>query len=136
LCLGDYGEAVFVDGSKTEVQKAMAEFGFNTHVSDMISMNRSVPDVRMPECKYWNYPTDLPTASVVIAFHNEGWSPLLRTVHSVLLRTPSHLLKEVILVDDFSSKGLYLRSVFELFVVFRAFKGKVGQVCEAVQRQS
>lgn len=71
-CPGDYGEAVFVDGSKSEVQKAMSEFGFNTFVSDMISMNRSVPDVRMPECRYWNYPTDLPTASVVIAFHNEG----------------------------------------------------------------
>jgi polypeptide N-acetylgalactosaminyltransferase len=56
-------------------------------------------------CKYWHYPEDLPTASVVIAFHNEGWSPLLRTVHSVLLRSPQYLLKEVILVDDYSDKG-------------------------------
>ena len=74
-------------------------------MSDKIAMNRIVPDVRMEECKWWHYPEDLPTASVIIAFHNEGWSPLLRTVHSVLLRSPSHLLKEVILVDDFSNKG-------------------------------
>lgn len=62
-------------------------------------------------CKYWYYPEDLPTASVIIAFHNEGWSPLLRTVHSVLLRSPEYLLKDVILVDDYSDKRMYLLSL-------------------------
>lgn len=44
----------------------------------------------------------LPKATVIICFHNEAWSTLLRTVHSVLDRTPFEILEEVILVDDFS----------------------------------
>ena len=94
------------DLNSPEVRKANSEYGFNTVASDKASLNRSIPDVRMDECKYWHYPEDLPTASVVIAFHNEGWSPLMRTVHSVLLRSPAHLLKEIILVDDASQKGI------------------------------
>lgn len=46
----------------------------------------------------------MPTVSVIVPFHNEHWTTLLRTATSVVNRSPPHLLKEVILVDDFSSK--------------------------------
>ncbi|XP_018325840.2 putative polypeptide N-acetylgalactosaminyltransferase 9 isoform X2 [Agrilus planipennis] len=76
---------------------------FNQYVSDMISVHRSVPDIRGEWCKEPNrYLKNLPRTSVIICFHNEAWSVLLRTVHSVLDRSPSHLLEEIILVDDFS----------------------------------
>jgi len=51
-------------------------------------------------CQGRKYPTDLPTASVVFIFKNERWSAVLRSVYSVINRSPRHLLKEVILVDD------------------------------------
>ena len=53
-------------------------------------------------CKYWNYPTvrQLPTASVILVFFDEGWSVLLRTVHSVINTSPKELLKDIILIDD------------------------------------
>ncbi|KHJ82260.1 hypothetical protein OESDEN_18048 [Oesophagostomum dentatum] len=106
--LGERGEPVIISDAEgiRESKKAEQEFGFNTYVSDMISLNRTIPDIRMEECKHWNYPETLPTVSVVIVFHNEGWTPLLRTVHSVLLRSPPKLIKEIVMVDDYSDKGL------------------------------
>ncbi|KAF0314742.1 N-acetylgalactosaminyltransferase 7 [Amphibalanus amphitrite] len=80
------------------------EYGMNMAVSDEISLDRSVPDTRDPECKHWDYPEDLPSTSVIIVFHNEGWSTLMRTVHSVVNGSPAKLLHEIILVDDFSDK--------------------------------
>lgn len=58
-------------------------------------------------CKYWHYDDNLLTSSVVIVFHNEGWSTLMRTVHSVIKRTPRKYLAEIVLIDDFSNKGIF-----------------------------
>ena len=75
---------------------------FNLRVSDSIPLDRELRDMRHPQCLDIAYPDDLPVASVVFVFYNEPMTPLFRSVHSVLNRTPPHLLHEIVLVDDFS----------------------------------
>uniref|UniRef100_A0ABK0LBN6 Polypeptide N-acetylgalactosaminyltransferase n=1 Tax=Rattus norvegicus TaxID=10116 RepID=A0ABK0LBN6_RAT len=86
------------------VDQAYRENGFNIYVSDKISLNRSLPDIRHPNCNSKLYLETLPNTSIIIPFHNEGWSSLLRTVHSVLNRSPPELVAEIVLVDDFSDR--------------------------------
>ena len=64
--------------------------------------------------------SELPDASIIIIFYNEAWSTLLRTVHSVLNRTPPSLLTEIILVDDYSNKGEILKCMFNFGVEMKA----------------
>ncbi len=61
------------------------------------------------------YSESLPSASVVICFHDEAWSTLLRTVHSVLNTAPKQYLKEVLLVDDLSQHGESIHPSIHLF---------------------
>ncbi|XP_053174008.1 polypeptide N-acetylgalactosaminyltransferase 6-like [Scomber japonicus] len=79
---------------------------FNQFASDHISVHRDLgKDTRHPDCleqKFCHCP-GLPTTSVIIVFHNEAWSTLLRTVYSVLHTAPAALLTEILLVDDAST---------------------------------
>ncbi|KAJ8731538.1 hypothetical protein PYW07_004702 [Mythimna separata] len=106
---GELGKPVILpktgisDDAKQAVSEGWKKNAFNQYVSDLISVRRKLPDPRDEWCKVpGRYLEDLPQTSVVICFHNEAWSVLLRTVHSVLDRSPAHLIKEIILVDDFS----------------------------------
>lgn len=56
-------------------------------------------------CLQQHLANSLPTASVILCFHDEAWPMLLRTVHSILDTAPRALLQEIILVDDLSQQG-------------------------------
>ncbi|XP_034043263.1 N-acetylgalactosaminyltransferase 7 isoform X3 [Thalassophryne amazonica] len=111
------GSKPFILGAeyKDAVQSSIKEFGFNMVASDMISLDRTISDIRHDECKYWHYDERLMTSSVVIVFHNEGWSTLMRTVHSVIKRTPRRYLAEIVMIDDFSNK-VHLKERLEEYI--------------------
>ncbi|KAH6938451.1 hypothetical protein HPB50_009385 [Hyalomma asiaticum] len=80
------------------------QHAFNVLISNRLGKVRTLPDTRNPLCRQQVFEEQsLPTASVVVCFYNEAWSALVRTVHSVLKRTPAALLHELILVDDNST---------------------------------
>ncbi|XP_045142896.1 polypeptide N-acetylgalactosaminyltransferase-like 6 isoform X2 [Echinops telfairi] len=83
---------------------AYRENGFNIFVSNNIALERSLPDIRHANCKHKMYLERLPNTSIIIPFHNEGWTSLLRTIYSIINRTPESLIAEIILVDDFSDR--------------------------------
>ncbi|NXI45009.1 GALT3 acetylgalactosaminyltransferase, partial [Galbula dea] len=101
-----------------EKQRGEEKHCFNAFASDRISLHRDLgPDTRPPECieqKFKRCPP-LPTTSIIIVFHNEAWSTLLRTVHSVMYTSPAILLKEIILVDD-ASVDEYLHDKLDEYV--------------------
>lgn len=87
-----------------DMPRELKSNGFFVRLSDSISLDRNVTDARHEMCASVQYDLDtLPRTSVVFVFHNEALSTLLRSVHSVLNRTPPQLLEEIILVDDGST---------------------------------
>ncbi|XP_069948026.1 polypeptide N-acetylgalactosaminyltransferase 1 isoform X1 [Cherax quadricarinatus] len=117
--LGEMGKAVKLSGEEGRLaEEVMKKEAFNLIASDKISLNRSVPDSRDSLCKEIHYDNDLPSASVIIIFTNEAWSPLLRTIWSVITRSPARYLKEIVLVDDFSDRA-ELGEKLDLYLKYR-----------------
>ncbi|CRK99460.1 CLUMA_CG012750, isoform A [Clunio marinus] len=106
---GENGEAVIIpETASDEIKRLMndsfEEKAFNAFISNMVSLNRNIPDWRNDICKNKIYHKNLPKCSVMITVHNEDWMLLMRTIHSVLLRSPSELLEEILIIDDASVK--------------------------------
>ncbi|CAF0923218.1 unnamed protein product [Rotaria sordida] len=113
---GEAGRAVVIpDELKEESKKRFGENQFNIIASDLIALNRSVKDQRSARCRSHKFPSDLPSTSIIIVFHNEGNSTLLRTLTSIILRSPIQYIHEIIMVDDASIARDYLKDPLEAF---------------------
>ncbi|BFZ15014.1 hypothetical protein BsWGS_18053 [Bradybaena similaris] len=140
--LGENGVPVWIsrEGLKSEADKARYDLGltrhtFNEYVSDMISVHRSLPTCASDVCRKMvdSFNGTLPEISVIFIFYNEAWTTLLRSVHSVINRTPVHVLKEIILVDDYSDFDHLKAPLDKYFSAFPIVKivraaGRVGLI--------
>lgn len=86
-----------------EAEKLFQSYGYNAFLSDRLPLNREIPDTRPAKCANKKYPDELPTISVVLIYLNEALSIIKRATRSIIDKTPSRLLKEIILVDDHSN---------------------------------
>ncbi|KAK6747756.1 hypothetical protein RB195_000758 [Necator americanus] len=115
---GEQGRPVTLPKDPSVEREALALYkanGYNAYISDLIPLNRSMKDIRHEGCKRMEYNSQLPTVSVIFPFHEEHNSTLLRSVYSIMDRSPKELLKEIILVDDFSEKP-FLKKPLEDFL--------------------
>uniref|UniRef100_UPI001A98FB54 LOW QUALITY PROTEIN: polypeptide N-acetylgalactosaminyltransferase 16 n=1 Tax=Gasterosteus aculeatus aculeatus TaxID=481459 RepID=UPI001A98FB54 len=102
--LGAFDEKAYLAGKQLKPgDDPYREHAFNLQESDRLGGERAIRDTRHYRCASVNYDADLPSTSVIITFHNEARSTLLRTIKSVLTRSPASLIQEIILIDDFSS---------------------------------
>jgi len=114
---GENGRAVIIPPHlKDNSKKRFSENQFNIVASDLMALNRSIPDQRSTACKNREYRTDLPTTSIIIVYHNEGNSTLLRGLVSIIRMSPKRYIKEIILVDDCSEGREYLGKPLDDFV--------------------
>ncbi|XP_075687206.1 polypeptide N-acetylgalactosaminyltransferase 5 [Rhinoderma darwinii] len=113
---GQYGRSAAVPKDKEkEAGRRWKEGNFNVYLSDIIPLDRAIEDTRPKGCSDQLVHDDLPNTSIIMCFVDEVWSTLIRSVFSVLNRSPAHLLKEIILVDDFSTKA-YLKDKLDEYI--------------------
>uniref|UniRef100_A0A8C5BS54 Polypeptide N-acetylgalactosaminyltransferase n=1 Tax=Gadus morhua TaxID=8049 RepID=A0A8C5BS54_GADMO len=102
--MGGFEEKAYLAGKQMKPgEDPYREHAFNLQESNRLGSERAIRDTRHYRCASVNYDADLPPTSVIITFHNEARSTLLRTIKSVLMRSPASLVQEIILIDDFSS---------------------------------
>lgn len=93
-------------------------------------MDREPADLRHDECKNYDYPeistlvNNHVTVAVILVFHNEAFSTLMRTVHSIFNQSPPEILNEVVMIDDGSNK-IDLGDKLEKYVKMERWQEKV-----------
>lgn len=112
---GEHGRGVHLKLSEDKMNELINNDGYNSIACSQIALDRSLGNRPAPECLAVSYPDQLPTTSVIIIFTDEPVRLILRTVFSVVNRSPPKLLKEVILLDD-GSKSESLLSPLDDFV--------------------
>ncbi|XP_053957117.1 N-acetylgalactosaminyltransferase 6 [Anastrepha ludens] len=110
---------------KEAVASSLSIYGFNALLSEQISLERALPDVRHLSCRAQTYHRHLPAASIILVHHNEHPSVVLRALHSLWNRTPHELLHEIIFVDDYSTQPPFGASLEQQLIVKFSTKLKI-----------
>ncbi|XP_022213602.1 putative polypeptide N-acetylgalactosaminyltransferase 13 isoform X2 [Drosophila obscura] len=121
-------------------EQSAAFYQYNLQLSDRVGAVRWLPRTRHESCdsqRTYSLPhASRAKVSVVISFHNEARSMLLRTIISLISRTPEDYLHELILIDDASQDVSLLDDLKKLMAKVYATRGRLTLIClRNVRRQ-
>jgi len=109
--LGENGTASYLIVPSLEIDaytQGWQRYAYNAWLAERISLLRTLPDLRDPRCLNSTYAEDeMKPVSIILIFRNEQLVVLLRTLHSLVDRTPKNLFSELILVNDYSDMDFW-----------------------------
>lgn len=134
--IGNNGKPAYLPAYPQDQMKILYSINrFNLVASDKISVDRKLPDARKYSCRKNKYNlNELQNTSIIIVFHNEAWSTLARTVHSILNTAPKQLLAEILLVDDASNRTFLGKSLEYYMKNLASIRGVDIRVIRSVER--
>ncbi|KAH9499288.1 Polypeptide N-acetylgalactosaminyltransferase 10 [Bulinus truncatus] len=126
---GEQGEGYTKNYTAEELKfldELQERYKYNAYASDQISLERSIQDTRTDICKKKLFLKNIPELSIsfVIIFNNERNTTLLRTIHGIVNRSPKKLLREIVMVDDYSTNE-ELKSPLEDYIAKHFTKVKL-----------
>ncbi|CAD5213301.1 unnamed protein product [Bursaphelenchus okinawaensis] len=99
-------------------EEGVNSYSFNVLTSDKIGPKRNVPKTFHELCEKVDYSDVSKTASIIIIYHNEALSVLVRMINGIFDRTPENLLQEIILFDDYSESHLSIEESLKEYAEF------------------
>uniref|UniRef100_A0A0N5C859 Glyco_trans_2-like domain-containing protein n=1 Tax=Strongyloides papillosus TaxID=174720 RepID=A0A0N5C859_STREA len=109
-------------------------FGFNVYVSDKIGPKRNINKQAHPLCDKLEYKITL-KASIVIVYHNEALSVLIRMLNGIFNKTSEKLLKEIILFDDYTNDELVIEKYLKEYGKIEGWNMEIIKFHRSSQRE-
>uniref|UniRef100_A0A0K0ELS4 Glyco_trans_2-like domain-containing protein n=1 Tax=Strongyloides stercoralis TaxID=6248 RepID=A0A0K0ELS4_STRER len=109
-------------------------FGFNIFVSDKIGPKRNITKQAHSLCDKLEYNITL-KASIVIVYHNEALSVLIRMLNGILNKTSIEILKEIILFDDYSDNELVIEEYLKEYASIEGWNMEIFKFHRSLQRE-
>ncbi|XP_075144717.1 putative polypeptide N-acetylgalactosaminyltransferase 13 [Haematobia irritans] len=111
-----YSFVLLFDEINEEEESELCFSHLRSTVIDIRRVFRQIPDTRDHRCRrdFSLLNQQDIRVSIIITYHNESLTTLLATIVSIYRRTPSQLLQEIIIIDDYSTDEFIFKTLREL----------------------
>uniref|UniRef100_A0AC35TIY8 Glyco_trans_2-like domain-containing protein n=1 Tax=Rhabditophanes sp. KR3021 TaxID=114890 RepID=A0AC35TIY8_9BILA len=125
------------NGTSEEEQKqkwGYTKFGFNMYQSDRIGPKRIIKEKAHEMCNDVKYDIKV-SASIILVYHNEALSVLIRMINSIFYTAPMERVKEIILYDDLSEEDVVVSGYLKEYGEIEGWNMELLKFYRAEQRE-